>query len=231
MVINVTGEQFVWSFEYPDADVESTELVVPVDKQIEFKLGSKDVIHSFWVPQWRIKQDAVPGMETTAIVTPNKVGSYPLVCTELCGLGHATMRAPVRTVSQADFDKWLAEKATSGDKVGGSVSGGDPSNDGTASGTDPTGGGDGPGAQVYAEQGCGSCHTFDPAGSVANVGPNLTESLRNRDKDFIRTSIIKPGAEIANGFSNGIMPAIYSDELSSKEIDDLVDFLASGASK
>ena len=78
-----------------------------MNRQIVFKMHSQDVIHSFWVPQWRIKKDNVPGITTTAIVTPDKVGTYQLICTELCGFGHATMRAKVVVQSEAAFDKWV----------------------------------------------------------------------------------------------------------------------------
>jgi cytochrome c oxidase subunit 2 len=109
MVVNVTSQQYEWGFEYPaQGAIETRELHVPVDRQIEFKLHALDVIHSFWVPEWRIKKDNVPGITTRAIVTPNKIGTYQLICTELCGFGHATMRAKVVVQSQADFDAWAA---------------------------------------------------------------------------------------------------------------------------
>jgi len=110
MFVNVTGQQYAWSFEYPDSHVKSLELHVPVNKQTEFDLHSLDVIHSFWVPEWRIKKDAVPGIKTTAIVTPDRIGHYTLVCTELCGFGHATMRARVEVESQKAFDSWIAQQ-------------------------------------------------------------------------------------------------------------------------
>ena len=84
------------------------ELHVPVNRQIQFKMHAQDVIHSFWVPEWRIKKDNVPGITTTAIVTPDKVGTYQLICTELCGFGHASMRAKVVVESPAKFRKWVA---------------------------------------------------------------------------------------------------------------------------
>jgi cytochrome c oxidase subunit 2 len=109
MVVNVTSQQYEWGFEYPaQGAIETRELHVPVDRQIEFKLHALDVIHSFWVPEWRIKKDNVPGITTRAIVTPNKIGTYQLICTELCGFGHGTMRAKVVVESQADFDAWAA---------------------------------------------------------------------------------------------------------------------------
>jgi cytochrome c oxidase subunit 2 len=114
MVVDVYGQQYEWHFNYPDAGgqtpgVTSRELHVPVDRQIEFRMHALDVLHSFWVPEWRIKKDAVPGITTRAYITPDKTGNYTLVCTELCGFGHATMRAPVVVEdSQQAFDQWAA---------------------------------------------------------------------------------------------------------------------------
>ena len=109
MVIDVYSQQFAWNFTYPDEDRYSQgELHVPVDHQVEFRLHALDVIHSFWVPEWGIKKDNVPGLTTRAIVTPNEEGTYQLICTELCGLGHATMRAEVVVESEEDFERWVA---------------------------------------------------------------------------------------------------------------------------
>ena len=110
MRVDVFAQQFAWSFAYPGKDnvYSEGELHVPVDRQVEFKLHGMDVIHSFWVPEWRIKKDAVPGITTTATVTPDKVGTYQLICTELCGFGHATMRAVVVVEPPGQFRKWVS---------------------------------------------------------------------------------------------------------------------------
>jgi cytochrome c oxidase subunit 2 len=111
MVVDVYSQQYEWHFDYPETGTTSRELHVPVDRQIEFRMHALDVIHSFWVPEWRIKKDNVPGITTRAYVTPTKTGNYTLVCTELCGIGHSTMRAPVVVErSQADFDKWASSQ-------------------------------------------------------------------------------------------------------------------------
>jgi cytochrome c oxidase subunit 2 len=116
MPITVTGQQFAWSFEYPEQGVGSDEMHVVVDEQIEVEMRALDVLHSFWVPEWRIKRDAVPGapgagIDDDFVVTPDKEGTFSLICTELCGLGHSTMRAPVVVESQAEFDKWVSEQS------------------------------------------------------------------------------------------------------------------------
>ena len=116
MPITVTGQQFAWSFEYPDEGITSDELHVVVDRQIRVEMRALDVLHSFWVPEWRIKRDAVPGapgagIDDDFVVTPDKEGEFSLICTELCGLGHSTMRAPVVVQSQEEFDKWVSEQS------------------------------------------------------------------------------------------------------------------------
>ncbi|HEX7245041.1 MAG TPA: cytochrome c oxidase subunit II [Solirubrobacterales bacterium] len=110
LTVDVFSQQYAWSFGYPGKGeaYSEGELHVPVNRQVQFKMHALDVIHSFWVPEWRIKKDNVPGITTTAIVTPDKVGAYQLICTELCGFGHAAMRAKVVVESPARFREWVA---------------------------------------------------------------------------------------------------------------------------
>jgi cytochrome c oxidase subunit 2 len=110
MTVDVFSQQYAWSFGYPGKGNawSQGELHVPVNRQIQFKMHAQDVIHSFWVPEWRIKKDNVPGITTTAIVTPDKLGTYQLICTELCGFGHASMRATVVVEPPGKFQKWVA---------------------------------------------------------------------------------------------------------------------------
>jgi cytochrome c oxidase subunit 2 len=108
--VKAIGQQFAWKFEYGDyGDFTSGELVLPVGEQAEFTLQALDVIHSFWVPQFGQKMDAVPGIDTSILVTPTRTGEFAVICTELCGLGHATMRAKARVVTRAEFDAWVKE--------------------------------------------------------------------------------------------------------------------------
>ena len=110
MVVKVQGQQFAWSFEYPEDKVRSLELVLPVDQPVEFQIKTKDVLHSFWVPEFRLKSDAVPGLTTKIRLEPDRIGRYQVVCAELCGLGHSTMRQNVRVVSREDFDAWIERR-------------------------------------------------------------------------------------------------------------------------
>jgi len=108
--VEAIGQQFAWKFVYEgDDDNPTGELVLPVNRSTRFTMSSVDVIHSFWVPNFGQKMDAVPGIETEIVVTPDRMGEFEVVCTELCGLGHATMRARARVVSEADFEAWLEE--------------------------------------------------------------------------------------------------------------------------
>ncbi len=147
--IDVTAQQFEWTFNYPQPNgkvVSSKALVVPDNRQLDLHLTSLDVLHSFWVPEWRIKRDLVPAgpggndVDNTVVVTPDKIGTYNVVCTELCGFGHATMRALVRVVPAAQYESWLKRQPEV--KPGpGSASG---SSTGTSSTGSGTTGGQGP---------------------------------------------------------------------------------------
>jgi cytochrome c oxidase subunit 2 len=157
------------------------------------------------VPEFGQKQDAVPGIETELVITPTKVGEYTVVCTELCGLGHAVMRTKAIVMQPGRFETWLAAE---GDRV--------------------AGGGEDAGAAIFTSNGCGGCHTFEPAGATGQTGPDL-DDLPD-DPDFVRESIVDPNAEIADGFQPNVMPQTYS-QLSDEELDALVQYLVEGANE
>ena len=120
--VGVRAQQFAWTFQYREPGgppVESNELVLPVGRQADFTVQSLDVIHSFFVPAFRIKQDAVPGIKTYTRTTPSRTGTFDIVCAELCGAGHATMRQNVRVVPRAEFARWLAAQRKAGAAQGG----------------------------------------------------------------------------------------------------------------
>jgi cytochrome c oxidase subunit 2 len=109
--VNVYAQQFFWSYSYPGyGNKDSSILRLPVDRSVVLRMTAKDVIHSFWVPEFRQKQDVVPGIHPTLHITPNKVGTYPVVCTELCGLGHGLMRSRVIVMEPAAFERWATRK-------------------------------------------------------------------------------------------------------------------------
>jgi cytochrome c oxidase subunit II len=109
LVVNVTGQQWVWTFSYPhNGGIESDQLYLPVDRPVVFYVRSEDVVHSFWVVQLGIKIDANPGVTTKTSVLPDKIGNYDIRCAELCGLLHADMETRAHVVSTSDFDNWIA---------------------------------------------------------------------------------------------------------------------------
>ena len=110
-VIDVTAEQFAWTFTYPDGQVESGDLRVPVGRQVELRMRTKDVIHSFYVPEFRVKQDIVPGITTRVVFDATKPGTYQVMCAELCGVGHGVMRARVIAMPEPEYRAWLDEAA------------------------------------------------------------------------------------------------------------------------
>jgi cytochrome c oxidase subunit 2 len=115
MHVRVVAQQFAWHFQYLDEGGKTTDtLYLPKDRAVKFDIVTRDVIHSFWVPSFRLKTDTVPGLTTHIRVTPNKLGNFDVVCTELCGLGHSTMRQTAHVVPQATFDAWIAKQPKSG---------------------------------------------------------------------------------------------------------------------
>jgi cytochrome c oxidase subunit 2 len=226
LVVNVVGQQFAWRYSYPQSGgraIETTQLVLPRDRQVHFKIRALDVIHDFWVPAFRVKIDAVPGIETEIRATPTKIGSFEVVCAELCGLGHAVMRSTARVVTPAAYDSWIAEQvrggAPGGGAAGGDAAGGD---DGASAGGDAAA----LGRETFV-QSCGSCHTLADAGTSGAAGPDLTTSLRGQSEEQIREDIVDPDARIADGFEAGVMPGNFSETLSAEQLDGLVTYLAS----
>jgi cytochrome c oxidase subunit 2 len=129
--IGVTGEQFVWYYQYPPSvtggkPLNSYQLYVPEGESVYFNLRSKDVIHAFWVPAFRLQEDVVPGITTHWRATPDRLGTYPVVCNLLCGLGHSLMRSQVHVVTPAQFHAWIASQmnATSSSTGASSTAGG-----------------------------------------------------------------------------------------------------------
>jgi cytochrome c oxidase subunit 2 len=225
MKVRVVGEQFTWTFFYRGdggKEVASNQLYLPEGKQVKFDVQSKDVLHDFWVPAFRQKIDAVPGITTSFRITPVKTGTFPVVCAELCGLGHSVMRQSAHVVSQGDFDKWLSDKQQQAAAGGGEEA---PGGGGTAAPDGKT---------IFtsgASPACGSCHTLADAGATQTIGPDLDKVLKGKDAAFIRESIEDPGAEVEKGFQDGIMPTNYGDTLQPEEIKALTDYLVKVATK
>jgi cytochrome c oxidase subunit 2 len=120
--VGVTGQQFFWSYEYPSSvtggkPLESYQLYLPKGDTVIFNMRSKDVIHAFWIPAFRLQEDVVPGIVTRYRATPDRLGDYPVVCNLLCGVGHSLMRSEVHVVPPAQFQAWLKSQERAGAAV------------------------------------------------------------------------------------------------------------------
>jgi cytochrome c oxidase subunit 2 len=211
--ITVTTVQFAYKFTYPNGKTYEV-LRLPKDRHVELTLHSDDVIHSFWVPEFGQKSDAVPGLSTKLVITPDKIGSYPIICTQLCGLGHSLMRSTAIVMSSTSYTGWY--KGT-----------------GSTATSTSTGGSSAAATLFRTTATCGACHTFKPAGSVGKIGPDLdslnaaaTKAHETLDA-YIRQSIEDPDAYVAPGYSKGVMSASCCKQLSPSQVDELVQYLVS----
>lgn len=208
MTIFVTGKQWVWNFGYPENnDVVSAELVLPVDQPILLEMAAEDVLHSFWIPEFRVKQDLVPGRPTYLRITPTEVGNYTLRCAEICGLNHTQMVAPVRVVSAQEFQAWVDEKSAMPK---------------FAEMTPEERGDFWHSAEGF---GCVACHSID---GTPGVGPTwqglylrqeqMTDGTTvTADDAYITESILYPNEKIVTGFNPNIMPQNYLDQFTARE--------------
>jgi len=213
MEVNVIGSQWSWRFEYPELGIISTELRLPVNKQALLHLSSTDVIHSFWVPEFRVKQDALPGGDVfnrDLRITPTMIGDYKVRCAELCGLQHAYMESPVIVLSDVDFELWVASQ--------------------TGESADPVERGE----KWYTAYGCNACHTLD---GTIKVGPSwkgiygeegrmADGSSLTVDDAYLIESIRNPAAKIVEGFPNA-MPANIAESMTDRQVQDIIEFIKS----
>src|SRR5436190_14571383 len=163
--VRAIGQQFTWHFEYTQdgKKFKTDKLYLPVNRPVYMKINTLDVIHSFWVPAFRLKEDAVPGQTDHVRFTPDRLGTYEVVCAELCGWGHSTMRVKTFVVSPQQFQKWTQKQQSGAQPVAG---GGKKAPAATAA----------QGKAVFTGVGgCGACHTLADAGTTGTVGPNLTK--------------------------------------------------------
>lgn len=204
LAVKVNGRQWSWVFSYPDyEDVGlTTELVLPIDRQVRLEMASDDVLHSFWVPEFRVKQDLLPGQMTILRITPNLLGDYKVRCAEMCGLDHANMIAQIRVVSQAEFDQWLGDQMVSIANLS-EVERGE---------------------KWATDFGCVACHSVDGTGMAGPTWQGVfgsEEALESGstvtvDEAYLQESIIDPGAKIVSGYQN-IMPATFEDQIAARE--------------
>jgi cytochrome c oxidase subunit 2 len=208
MVINVVGKQWVWSFSYPEQEnIPSAELVLPVNQPVVLNMNAEDVLHSFWVPEFRVKQDLVPGRETHLRITPTQVGDFKLRCAEICGTSHTQMLADVRVVSEADFQAWLDEKLAA-PKFGEMTA-------------------EERGAFWHSAEGfgCVACHSLDGTPAVGPTWQGLylrQEQMTDgttvtSDEEYILNSIYNPNLQVVEGYNPNIMPQNYEEQFATRE--------------
>jgi cytochrome c oxidase subunit 2 len=208
MEVKVSGRKWSWSFIYPNGRT-SDILVVSVGKPVFLNITSEDVLHSFFVPAFRIKRDAVPGMRTSAWFVATEAGSYHAFCAEYCGTGHATMITTVEAKPEEAFEEWYREEDETDESE-----------------TEEA-------RQLLAQNGCIGCHSLDGS---KKVGPTLlgifgrevavtTDGVARQvtvDRDYLERSIVKPEADLVDGYP-AVMPAYPN--LSADELEDLVEYL------
>lgn len=206
--INVTARKWSWSFTYPNG-AASTDLHVPVNRPVKLRMISEDVIHSFFVPAFRVKADVLQGRYSYVWFEATRADTFNIVCAEYCGTAHSDMYANVVVQSQDDFEGWLAENM----------------DDESLTPAER-------GERIYQQQGCMPCHSLD---GTTPIGPSflgLAGSTRNftdgtsavADDNYIRMSIVNPGQQVVEGFLP-VMPPQYAATLSTEEIDALVAFI------
>ncbi len=207
MEIYVVGKQWMWKTQHPEGQREINELHVPVNRDVKLIMTSQDVIHSFFLPAFRVKQDVLPGRYTTLWFHAIKPGTFHLFCAEYCGTQHSGMIGQIVVMTPSDYDKWLSG--------GGS--------EGSLSAT---------GEKLFQELGCATCHRSDTQGRGPNLmgvygKPQLLDDGRTviADENYIRESILNPGAKVVAGF-RPIMPT-FQGVVSEEQLLSLVAYIKS----
>ncbi len=208
--IHVKGKQWAWEMEYKSGVKAANLIVVPIDTDVKLIMTSIDVLHSFFVPSFRIKQDVIPGRYTTLWFRANKFGEFHIFCTEFCGTLHSSMVGKLKVVTQKEYEAWLEEEAN--------VS------------TLPLAQ---RGEKLFQVKACAGCHaTSDQS---IKVGPALFQKFGTprdtadgqnivADENYIRESILNPNAKIAKGFNPNVMPA-FAGQLSEVELSALIEYI------
>lgn len=208
--IQVTGKQWAWTAEYKNG-VKSVDIVVPVNRDVKIVLASEDVLHSFYVPSFRIKQDAIPGRYTALWFNAEKLGEFHVFCTEYCGTTHSGMITRLKVVSQEDFDKWLTSESEIGSLPIAER-----------------------GKKYFQTRACASCHNVD--NPAAKVGPSLYQKWGieeemadgtkvSFDENYVRESIMDPQAKIVKGFSKPSQMPSFQGQLSESELAALIEYI------
>ncbi len=224
--VYVIGKQWMWHAQHPNGKRENNELHVPVGQPVKLIMTSQDVIHSFYIPAFRVKQDVLPGRYTTMWFEATQEGEYHLFCAEYCGTEHSMMGGRVVTMSLADYEQWLVSPGEVILPDGSTGSAAPPITEATGDPMALVGG------QLFAELGCASCHRDDGAG----VGPSLVDLYNNEeqladgstvtaDEAYLAESILNPQARVVEGYQP-VMPA-YDGQLSGDQLNQLIAYIKS----
>ena len=206
--ISVIGKQWMWKFQHADGNRELNELHVPLGRPIKLIMTSQDVIHSLFVPAFRIKQDVLPGRYTYTWFEASKAGTYHLFCTQFCGTSHSKMGGEVVVMTPAQYQQWSATGLNGGEVMASR------------------------GAAIFRQRGCISCHeknSLVPAPDLARIYGTRV-ALNNgqtvlADDNYLRESILNPAAKIVMGYQN-VMPS-YVGHLSEEDVLDLISYIKS----
>ena len=227
--VDVTAQQFEFTFSYPDAkNITSPVLRLPKGRSVELYMRSLDVIHSVFVPQFSQKEDVVPGLVTQLHITPTRLGTFPLECTELCGLGHSLMRSQAIVMEPTAFDAWLRAQEKSAAPSGSTT---------TTSTSKTPSSPSAAGLSVFNSNGCSSCHTLSAANATGTIGPDLdklvsyAKQAKQPLEPFVHESIVNPDAYVQPGYPKGVMPTNFGQLLTKTQLDALVTFLVQSAQK
>ena len=232
--VRVIGKQWMWTFQYEDGRTEVSKLVVPLGKPVKLLMSSQDVLHSFFIPNFRVKQDVVPGMYSTVWFEPKVAGEHQVFCTEYCGTSHSGMLAKVEVLEPDQYELWKAGKPY---EVRGVKT---PSHDllAAAQSSSRIANANIPlpdqGAKLVQAKGCVACHTID--GST-RIGPSYKGIFGKEvefadgskgivDENYIRESIMKPQAKVVKGF-NPVMPPYTSEMIAEEDLNAIVAYIKS----
>jgi cytochrome c oxidase subunit 2 len=238
--INATAQQFTWTFGYPDAhDATSPVLRLPEGRSIELDMRALDVIHAFFVPEFRTNEDIVPGLVTTVHITPDRLGTFPLICNELCGLGHSTMRSQAIVMKPAAFDAWMRQqrKAAAPEPTTTATTTATTTSTNTTSTSTTSSSSSAAGLSVFNANGCSGCHTLSAAKATGTTGPDLDKLVSFAQQAnqplaaFVHDSIVDPNTYVESGYPKGVMPETFGQSLSKTQLDALVTFLVQSAHK
>lgn len=226
--VDVVAQQFEFTFSYPDAgNITSPVLRLPEGRSVELSMRSLDVIHSVFVPQFSQKEDIVPGLVTQLHITPTRVGTFPLECTELCGLGHSLMRTQAIVMKPAAFDAWLKQQSKSATSA-------PPTASTSTTSTSPSSAA-ATGVSVFNANNCASCHTLTAAHATGTIGPDLDKLVSYAQQahkpltSFVLESIVNPEAYVQPGYPSGVMPQTFGQSITKTQLGALVTFLVQSA--